>query len=302
VLLSMAFLGGSVFALTEQSQRGWGDPVVWGPLLVSAIAFAAFIRREAHCPHPMLPLNLFRNRNFSAVNLATFTIYGGLGAFTFFLVIYLQQVGGYSALEAGFALVPVTAIMFVLSRRFGELAMRIGPRAPMTVGPLLGGAGLFLLRGVDTRPDFVTEVLPGLALFALGLSMTVAPLTATVLSSAEQHAGVASGVNNAIARVAGLVAIAVVGAVVASSFATTLDSKLPPVALERAKKEPLVTTVPKGIAPGQRATAKRVLEKASVDAFRAGMTLSALLVAAGGLISLAGVRNSEVVVRDAQPA
>jgi EmrB/QacA subfamily drug resistance transporter len=291
-LLSVAFLGGAVLALIEQPDRGWGDPLVLGPLAVAAIALPLFLRREMRSPNPMLPLDLFRNRNFSAVNSATLTIYGGLGAFTFFVVIYLQQVAGYSAVQAGAALIPVTVVMFLLSRRFGALAMRIGPRVPMTVGPLVGAAGLLLLRGVDTTPDFARDLLPGILVFALGLSMTVAPLTATVLSSVgPNHAGVASAVNNAVARVAGLVAIAVVGAIVASSFGATLDEKLPPKAVEEAKTQPLVTDPPKSVSPGRRATAKRTLEDASVDAFRAGITVSALLVAAGGLISAFGVRN-----------
>jgi EmrB/QacA subfamily drug resistance transporter len=291
-LLSMVWLGGLVFALIEQPDHGWGDPLVFVPLLAFAIALPAFLWREAHCPHPMLPLDLFKVRNFSFVNAATLTIYGGLGALTFFLIIYLQQVGGYSALGAGVAFVPVTLVMFVLSRQFGALAMRIGPRLPMTLGPLIGGAGLFLLRGVDSNPDYFSEVLPAVLLFALGLSMTVAPLTATVLSSVPQHhAGVASGVNNAVARVAGLLAIAVVGAIVSSSFSSALDDKLPPRALDEARSQPLVTHVPGAVPPGQRARAKTELTHASVDAFRAGITVSALLVAAGGVISAVGVRN-----------
>src|SRR3954451_9256454 len=266
-VLSIVWLGGLVFALIEQPDHGWSDPLVWGPLLASALAFPAFLWREAHCPHPMLPLALFKVRNFSFVNAATLTIYGGLGALTFFLIIFLQQVGGYSALAAGVAFVPVTLVMFVLSRRFGALAMRIGPRVPMTVGPLLGGLGLFWLRGVDAHPDYLTEVLPCLLLFALGLSMTVAPLTATVLSSvARDHAGVASGVNNAVARVAGLLAIAVTGAVVSSSFVTSLDHRLPPKAIDQASTQPLVTEVPASVPPGQRAEAKVALTEAGVEA------------------------------------
>jgi EmrB/QacA subfamily drug resistance transporter len=303
VLLSCIFLGGTVLALIRQPQLGWGDPQVWGSLVASLAAFVAFIQRERRCPHPMLPLELFRNRNFSAVNAATLTIYGGLSAFTFFAVIYLQQVGGYSAIEAGMALMPVTVIMFLLSRRFGELSMRIGPRLLMTIGPLLGGAGLFLLRGVDTRPDYASEVLPGVIVFSIGLSMTVAPLTATVLSSVDQrYAGVASGVNNAVARVAGLVAIAVVGAVVASSFTGDIQGRMPRAAVDQAKDQPLVTVVPDGVPRGQRATAQAVLERSSVDAFRTGMTLSALLVAAGGLISAAGVRNPKVRAASPRPS
>src|SRR4051794_26073646 len=253
-LLSMVWLGGAVFALIEQPDHGWSDPLVYVPLIAAAIALPAFIWREAHAEHPMLPLGLFKIRNFTFVNAATLTIYGGLGALTFFLIIFLQQVAGYTAIEAGVAFVPVTVVMFFLSRRFGALAMRIGPRVPMTVGPLLGGLGLFWLRGVDAHPDYLTELLPCLLLFALGLSMTVAPLTATVLSSVEQrHAGVASGVNNAVARIAGLLAIAVVGAVVSSSFISSLDHKLPQRALDDAHSQPLVTDLPS--APGPRAKA-----------------------------------------------
>ena len=242
----------------------------------------------------MLPLELFRNRNFSAVNAATFTIYGGLGAFTFYLVLYLQQIGGYSALGAGVALVPVMLIMFALSRWFGRLAMRIGPRLPMTAGPLVGAAGLLLLAHVGRSPSYVSDILPGVSLFALGLSATVAPLTATVLSSVEQHhAGIASGVNNAVARVAGLVAIAVVGALVSARFAAALDHRLPQPALDTARSRPLVTKVPAPVPPGQRAEARAALADAGVSAFHTGLAVSAVLVALGGVISVAGVRNPQ---------
>jgi EmrB/QacA subfamily drug resistance transporter len=291
-ILSIVWLGGLVFALIEQSDHGWGDPLVYIPLLTAAVALPAFLWREAHCPHPMLPLELFRVRNFSVVNAATLTIYGGLGALTFFLVIFLQQVGGYSAVGAGSALVPVTIVMFLLSKRFGAVAAAIGPRVPMTAGPLLGGAGLFMLRYVDAEPDYFTEVLPWLVLFALGLSMTVAPLTVTVLSSvSEHHAGVASGVNNATARIAGLIAIALVGAVVSSAFTSALDDKLAQRAFDEARTQPLVTRVPSAVPAAQRAEAKQTLTDASVDAWRAGATLAAVLVAAGGVIAGIGVVN-----------
>src|SRR5262249_24738083 len=154
---------------------------------------------------PMLPLSLFKRRNFAISNLATLTIYAGLGAAIFFLALFLQETAGYTPLEAGFALTPLTVLMFLLSRRFGALAGRFGPRAFMSLGPLLAGTGLLVLAMmVDRNADYLTQVVPGLTLFGLGLSMTVAPLTATVLGDAdERQAGIASGVNNAIARVAG---------------------------------------------------------------------------------------------------
>ena len=170
--------------------------------------------------HPMLPLGLFRRRNFAVGNFETFPMYGGLGLLFFFLVLFLQQVAGFSALEAGSSSIPVTLVMFALSMRFGALADRYGPRFFMGVGPLIAAVRHGAASCAST-PTWTTstDLLPGLLVFALGLSMTVAPLTATVLADAdESNAGIASGVNNAIARVAGLVAIAAVGAVVAASF------------------------------------------------------------------------------------
>jgi MFS family permease len=147
-------------------------------------------------------------------------MYGGLGAMFFVLVLFLQQVGGYDALEAGMATLPTTLIMFALSRRFGMLADRIGPRVFMGAGPLVGAAGvLLMLVSIDEDPSFVTEVLPGVSLFSLGLAITVAPLTAAILADAdEQNAGIASGINNAVARVAGLLATAAVGAVIGGTL------------------------------------------------------------------------------------
>ncbi|KKK92605.1 hypothetical protein LCGC14_2701280, partial [marine sediment metagenome] len=164
----------------------------------------------------MLPLEMFAERNFSVGNLSTLTLYAGLGAAFFFIIIFVQQVSGYNALEAGLALMPVTIMMLALSQRFGALADRFGPRLFMGAGPLLAGAGLLLLVRTDAEVDYVSSLLPAMLLFGLGLAITVAPLTATVLGGAnERHAGIASGVNNAVARVAGLLAIAAVGAVVA---------------------------------------------------------------------------------------
>ncbi len=144
----------------------------------------------------------------------------------FFLVLFLQQIAGYSPLQSGLATLPVTVVMFLLSRRFGALADRLGPRLFMGVGPLVAAVGLLLFQRVGTKVDYVGDVLPGLLVFSLGLSMTVAPLTAAVLAGAEEEAGIASGVNNAVARVAGLLGTAAVGAAVAASFGSSLDSHL----------------------------------------------------------------------------
>jgi hypothetical protein len=270
-------------------------------LALGALLFAGFIAWEARTPHPMLPLALFRRHNFAFGNVETFAIYGGLGLLFFFLVLFLQQVAGFSALEAGTASVPVTLVMFLLSMRFGALADRYGPRFFMGVGPLIAAAGMAWLLRIDADVDYVVDLLPALLLFALGLSMTVAPLTATVLADADDsNAGIASGVNNAIARVAGLVAVAAVGAVVAASFGSRLDSEVPDsatarpevaAAIERAKTQPLAAVEVQGVPDDVQASVREAGEDASVGAFRVGIGISTLLVALGGVLGLLGIRN-----------
>ena len=172
----------------------------------------------------MLPLSLFRNRNFSVGNVATLAVYAGLSVATFLIVLFLQQVSGYSALNAGLSLLPVTIIMFLLSPRFGALAGKHGPRFFMGIGPLIAGIGFLLIGRLPVDFNYWTQLLPGIVIFGLGLSVTVAPLTAAILGDVpKSEAGIASAVNNAVARIAGLLAVAAVGAVVALQFGHTLD-------------------------------------------------------------------------------
>jgi EmrB/QacA subfamily drug resistance transporter len=294
-------LAGPVFALIEQPRYGWGDPVVLVPLLAGLAIFVGFLERERRTRAPMLPLSLFRRRNFAISNLATLTIYAGLGAAIFFLALFLQETAGYTALQAGLALMPLTALMFLLSRRFGALADRLGPHLFMSVGPLVAGAGLLVMAAVVNRhASYLAQVLPGLTLFGLGLSMTVAPLTATVLGDAdERHAGIASGVNNAIARVAGLLAIAALGAVVSAQFSASADAHLSnrPLsrearsAVDNAKQRPLATSEAKSVGGRERPQLEKALADASVSAFRLGMALAAALVVLGGVVSAFGIQN-----------
>jgi EmrB/QacA subfamily drug resistance transporter len=212
-------LGGLVFALIEQPHYGWGSPAILVPLVAGAVAFAAFLGYERRTAEPMLKLDLFARRNFAVGNLETLAMYAGLSILFFFLVIFLQQVAGYSALRSGLTTLPVTLVMFALSRRFGALADRYGPRLFMGAGPLIAAAGVLMLLGTGMHTPYVTDLLPGLLVFSIGLSLTVAPLTATVLADAdESDAGIASAINNAVARVAGLVGVSVVGVVVASTL------------------------------------------------------------------------------------
>ena len=210
-------LGAPVFALIEQPNYGWGSLRIWLPLAAGVLALITFVWYEARNPRPMLPLTLFRIRNFAFGNLATLAIYAGLSVSSFIITITLQQVGGYSALQAGLALLPVTIVMFLFSSRFGALAGRYGARTFMTAGPLVGAIGFLLMLAVRPHVNYWVTLFPGVLVFALGLAMTVAPLTAAVLGEVgPKHAGVASAVNNAVARVAGLVAIALVGVVTGS--------------------------------------------------------------------------------------
>jgi MFS family permease len=169
-----------------------------------------FVVNEQRSPHPMLPLGIFVNRQFSAANAVTFAVYAALSAIFFLLIVQLEVVSGMSPLLAGTALLPVTVLMLLLSSRGGQLGQRIGPRWPMTLGPLVASAGVLLTLRIGSHPSYLLDVLPGVVLLGLGLCLTVAPLTTTVLAAVEtRHAGVASGVNNAVARAAGLLAVAV---------------------------------------------------------------------------------------------
>jgi EmrB/QacA subfamily drug resistance transporter len=250
-ILCAAGLAGPVFALIEEPRRGFGDPLILGTLFGGLLVFAAFLAWERRAPQPMLPLRLFRLRNFSFANLETLAVYAGLSTLTFFLVLYLQQIAGYTALRSGLALLPITIVMFFLSPRVGRLSMRLGPRFFMGVGPLIAAVSLLPTVRFGRSFNYWWELLPALIVFSIGLSMIVAPLTATVLADADEtDSGIASGINNAIARVAGLLGIAVVGAAVAGG-GNTLD----------------------------------------LSGFRLSMAITAALVAAGGVIGLAGIRN-----------
>ena len=302
-------LGGPVFALIEQPRLGWGDPGVLVPLVGGAVLFAAFLAWERRSDNPMMPLDLFRRRNFAVGNLETFGMYAGLSAMSFLLTIFLQQVNGLSALEAGAAQLPITVMLFSLSRRFGAIADRHGPRLLMAAGPLVAAVGLALMLRLDADLDYVAELLPAITLFALGLSMTVAPLTAAVLAGVEERqAGIASGVNNAVARVAGLVVIAVVGVLIANQFSATLDDRLAGrslspesrAALERVRDQSLGRAAPARVSAAERRLVASAAEDASISAFRLGIGVAAALTALGGIAAAVGVRNPhrEVPARD----
>jgi EmrB/QacA subfamily drug resistance transporter len=203
-VLAAVALGGTTYALIQ-----WGGAGGWIAAAVGVAAGVGFVLVEARVPEPMLRLEMFRNRTFSASNLMTLLVYGALGALSFFVVIQLQTVSGLSALAAGAAFVPMTLIMLFLASAGGRLGQRIGPRIPMTVGPVVMAVGTLGMLRIGPDVDYLRDVLPAVVVFGLGLAMMVAPLTATVLAAApDEHAGIASGVNNAVARAGSLLAVA----------------------------------------------------------------------------------------------
>jgi EmrB/QacA subfamily drug resistance transporter len=253
--LTAVGLAGVSWALTESGEHGAsGSTLVAGALGLASLA--GFVAVERRARYPMLPLEIWRSRQFTAANLVTFVVYASLGITFFLLIVNLQQVLGYSPMQAGLATLPITVLMLALSASAGQLAQRIGPRLPMTAGPLALAVGLVLLSRVHEGTTYLGTVLPGVIVFGLGLTLTVAPLTATVLAAAEaRYAGVASGVNNAVSRGAGLLAIAVIPGVAGLTGTAYLD-------------------------PAVFATG-----------FRTAMLISAALAGAGGALAWVFIRN-----------
>lgn len=208
-------LGGPVFALIEQVNLGWQHPAIWLSMSLGLIAFVGFLWRQRVAANPIMPLGLYRVRNFWTGNVATALVYGALSLNGFVVSVYLQQGAGLSATLAGLASLPITLIMILGSSRVGALAGRFGPRVFMTLGPLVMAIGALLLLSVSAEFDYWRQVLPGIIVFGLGITLTVSPLTSAILGAIEpERSGIASAVNNAVARVAGLVVIALLAVII----------------------------------------------------------------------------------------
>jgi EmrB/QacA subfamily drug resistance transporter len=249
-------LAGATYAIVEGPNRGWNSAVVLMAGVLGVIAIVAFVLIERRTANPMLPLDVFSSRQFTSANAVTFVVYAALGGVFFLLVIVLQTALGYSPVAAGAASLPVTVIMLALSSASGALAQRIGPRLPLTVGPLVIAAGMVLMTRIGPGASYGTVILPAVIVFGLGLAATVAPVTAAALAAAdERHAGVASGVNNAVARTAGLLAVAL----------------LPPLAGLTGDAFQSPTAITAG--------------------FHTAMLISAGLAAAGGILAFATISN-----------
>lgn len=284
-LLVTLGLGGLTFGLIESSRLGWRDPLVIGTLGLGLLALVGFLRVEARAPAPMMPLSLFRSRTFAGANLLTFWLYAALGGSLFFLPFHLIQVRGYTATAAGAALLPFVLLMFLLSRWSGGLVDRYGARRPLILGPAVaaGGFALFAVPGLDGG-GYWTEIFPAVVILGLGMAISVAPLTTTVMGSVEErHAGIASGINNAVSRAAGLLAIAVLGVVMLGLFGRELERRmaqlaLPPAArqaVESQSSELAALEIPSALAEPVRARVRSAVNTAFVEGFRGVMLTAA---------------------------
>ena len=220
-------LGGLVFGLVESTNLGWSNPLVFGSLSAGLAALVGFVFVEATVTSPMVPLTLFRSRSFSGANLLTLFLYAAIGIFFFLFPMNLIQVQGYSATATGAAVLPLILLMFVLSRWSGGLVARYGPRVPLVIGPLIAAAGFALFAVPSTGTSYWKAFFPAVVVLGFGMAVTVAPLTTVVMSSVDQdHAGAASGINNAVARLAGVLAIAIFGIVMVNAFGFALKHEL----------------------------------------------------------------------------
>jgi EmrB/QacA subfamily drug resistance transporter len=289
-------LGGLAYGLIQGPALGWSTPSVLASLGGGALALALFPLVEARVSRPLVPLHLFTSRNFTGANLTTLGVYFALTGTNFFLVLFLRNVGGYSALEAGLATAPLSLLLLLLSSTMGSLSAEHGARWFMTVGPLVCAAGLLLFRRVDARAAYWGDVLPAVAVLGVGLGITVAPLTNTVMSAVEKtYAGVASAFNNTTSRVAGLLAIALLGVVVTASFDAALAQRTAELDLTQETRSQLarVAENPTGAADveGLPEGARGALDAAYAAAFHRVMTVAAAAAAAGGVAAVLMVRD-----------
>jgi EmrB/QacA subfamily drug resistance transporter len=293
-LLTIVGLGALVYGLIQAGALGLGDPVVLATLAVGIIALALFLVVESHVPLPMVPLTLFRSFTFSGANLLTFLLYGALGGLTFFLPFNLIQVQGYTPTAAGTALVPFVLIMFTLSRWTGGLVNRYGAKLPLIVGPCITAFGFVLFAVPGVGGSYWLTFFPAVLVMGFGMTITVAPLTTTVMGAVEaRHAGIASGINNAVSRTAGLLAIAVLGIVMLAAFNNSLDSHLAQLQLspglrhvidmQRTKLAGI--TIPPGTSAGVQVALKNAIGASFVSGFRLVALICTVLALMSALCS-----------------
>lgn len=294
-------LGSLVYGLIESSSLGFGHPRVWGALLGSVLSLAVFLLVERRSPNPMLPLTLFRSHNFTGANVLTFFLYTALGGSIFFFPLNLIQVQGYSATAAGAAWLPFILIIFLLSPWAGGLVKRYGPKPPLVAGPAITalGYGLFMIPGVGG--GYWTTFFPALVLLGLGMGISIPPLTTTVMNAVPANrAGVASGVNNAVSRIGGLLGIAVLGIVIVHSFNRELDRRLatldvPPEArrsIDEQRDRLAGAELCSQIDERTRSKLKHAINESFVFGFRLVMLTAAALALIGAFVALRLIENN----------
>ncbi len=285
-------LGALVYGLIESSALGLGAPLVLASLAVGVGALIAFIVVEAHSSAPMVPLSLFRSRTFSGANLLTFFLYGGLGGALYFLPFMLQQVQGYTPTEAGAALLPMTLIIFLLSRWAGGLVIRFGAKLPLIIGPLIAACGFALFALPGLGGSYWMTYFPATVVLSLGMAIVIAPLTTAVMNAVKtERSGVASGINNAVSRTAGLLAIAVLNLLVVTIFSQMLDTRLNALplsaevrqALDAARHQLAATQIPSGVAPPLHNAIQQAINLSFLAGFRAAMLSAAALALASAV-------------------
>jgi EmrB/QacA subfamily drug resistance transporter len=298
--LATLSLGAIVYGLIESSRLGLSSPTVIGSLIAGTIIFAAFILVEARVKHPMMPLKLFSSRNFAGANVLTLFLYASLAGTLFFMPLNLIQVQGYSATAAGAATLPFILIMFLLSRWSGGLVKRYGARLPLVVGPIIAAAGFALFLRPGVGGSYFATFFPAIVVLGFGMAISVAPLTTTVMNSVNQsHAGIASGVNNAVSRTAGLLAVAVFGLTMFHAFNSCLDRRLNQMPITVEVRQALNTErlklaaadIPHNLDEETRKSIKQAIDECFVFGFRRVMLLGAGLALAGSMLAWLMIRG-----------
>ncbi|MDQ3568399.1 MAG: MFS transporter [Actinomycetota bacterium] len=305
-ILGTLGLGGVVFGLIESQSNGFGDPLVIGSLVLGTLALVAFVFVELRSREPMMPLSLFRSRNFSGANLLTLLLYAGLGGALYFFPFTLIQVHGYSATAAGAAFLPFVVITFLMSRWAGGMVTRYGARLPLMVGPAITAAGFILFALPGTEGSYWTTFFPAVVVMGFGMSLVIAPLTTTALNAVEgRHSGLASGVNNAVSRTAGLLSIPILGIFVFVAFSAGLDSRVADLDLSQEARQQLeaekvdlgAAEVPQGVGEETAAVVDRAIAESFVTGFRVAMVVAAGLALVSSLAAAILIEGKGKIAR-----
>lgn len=298
VLIFFSLLGIS-YSLIQAPESGWNHPMVISSLLVGIVCFVAFIRTEMHVKEPLMPLSLFKSPLVTGANIVTLFLYFALNGVIFFLILNAQQLQHYSPLIAGLSMLPAILLITFLSGPAGALSDKIGPRLPMIVGPLFVATGMLLLTFAGKQVNYFTDFFPGLVLFGLGMSLVIAPLTKSALAVDHTLSGAASGVNNAVSRVAALFAIALLGAIVVSVFSTSLTKALETSSLSQPAREQILAqknnlaeiVIPDTFSVAQKGETKTAIEDAFLAGYRWAIGIGALLALISSIVAMITIKN-----------